>query len=54
MSAWYRTAIESFRSNDTDLRVMAFATPLVVSLEASKACASFITSVVNTTDLITK
>lgn len=47
-----RSRIPSFRKNFTDLRVLAFATPAVVSYAASKACCSFITSVVNNSDIV--
>jgi len=47
-----RSRIAAFRKNYTDLRVYAYATPPVVSLEASKACSPFITSVVNNSDVV--
>lgn len=47
-----RARIPTFRKNCTDLRVLAFATPAVVSYSASKACAPFITSVVNNSDIV--
>ena len=47
-----RSRISAFRKNYTDLRVLAYATPPVVSFEASKACAPFITSVVNNSDVV--
>lgn len=47
-----RARIPAFRKNHTDLRVLAFATPAVVSYEASKKCCPFITSVVNNCDIV--
>jgi hypothetical protein len=47
-----RARIPAFRENFTDLRVLAFATPAVVSFAASKACAPFVTSVVNNSDIV--
>ena len=47
-----RSRIAAFRKNYTDLRVMAFASPPVLSYKASKACAPFVTSMVNNSDVI--
>ena len=47
-----RSRIEAFRKNNTDLKVLAFASPPVLSYKASKACAPFVTSVVNNSDVI--
>jgi len=47
-----RSRIAAFRKNYTDLRVYAYATPPVVSYKASRACAPFITSVVNNSDVV--
>ncbi|KAL3770256.1 hypothetical protein ACHAWO_009570 [Cyclotella atomus] len=47
-----RARIAAYRKNFTDLRVLAFATPAVLSFKASKECAPFITSVVNNSDLV--
>lgn len=49
-----RSRIKAFRKNYTDLRVIAFAAPPVVSFKASKACAPFVTAVVNNSDVITR
>ena len=49
-----RSRIAAFRKNYTDLRVLAFATPPVISYKASRACAPFVTSMVNNADIITR
>jgi len=47
-----RSRIPTFRKNYTDLRVLAFAPPPVVSYAASRVCAPFVTSVVNNSDVV--
>lgn len=47
-----RSRIAAFRKNYTDLRVLAYASPPVLSYTASKACAPFITSMVNNSDVV--
>jgi len=47
-----RSRIAPFRKNYDDLRVVAFASPPVLSYKASKACAPFVTTVVNNSDVI--
>jgi len=47
-----RSRIAAFRKNYTDLRVLAFASPPVLSYKASKACAPFVTTMVNNSDVI--
>ncbi|CAB9512482.1 Lipase (class 3) [Seminavis robusta] len=47
-----RSRIAAFRENTTDLRVLAFATPPVISYKAARACEPFVTSVVNNTDVV--
>lgn len=47
-----RSRITAFRKNYTDLRVLAFASPPVLSYKASKACAPFVTTMVNNSDVI--
>jgi len=49
-----RSRIQAFRQNYTDLRVLAYATPPVVSYKASRACAPFVTSMVNNADIVTR
>jgi hypothetical protein len=47
-----RSRIPAFQKNTTDLRVLAYATPSVISFAAAKACAPFITAVVNNADIV--
>lgn len=47
-----RSRIPEFCKNYKDLRVMAFVTPPVVSLKASRAYVPFITYVVNNSDVV--